>query len=147
SFPHPATAKQLKSFLGLCLKNHQINGLIERFNHFLSQIVSMYISNNHSNWHFILPFITFAYNTSVHSTTVFSLFSLVYGRDVSYTIDTIFSYTDTIRQPSFLVQTLCRAEECRQLARLRTDEYHQEKLRYNEKLSSVTYHPGDLVLI
>ncbi|SCV66471.1 Integrase core domain protein [Anaplasma phagocytophilum] len=126
----------------------QTNGLTERFNRTLSQMVSMYISNDHRNWHSILPFITFAYNTSVQSTTRFSPFFLVYGRDVSYTIDTLFPYTDITPQHPFLAQTLCRAEECRQLARLRTDEdRQQQKQRYDEQHSPVTYHPGDLVLV
>ncbi|MDD9361588.1 MAG: hypothetical protein PV344_01510, partial [Anaplasma sp.] len=56
----------------------------------LSQRISMYTSNDHTNWHSIVPFITFACNTPVQSTTGFSPFFLVYGLNVSSTIDTLF---------------------------------------------------------
>ena len=42
----------------------QTNGLCERLNHTLANMLSMYVNTNHNNWDQILPFVTFAYNTS-----------------------------------------------------------------------------------
>lgn len=126
----------------------QTNGLTERFNRTLSQMLSIYISNDLKNWHFILPFLSFACNTSIQSTTGFSPFFLVYGREVSCTIDSLFPYTDSNFQNSFVAETVCRDEECRPLARLRTnDNRQQQKQRYDQDRTSVIYHPGDFVLV
>ncbi|CAN7988498.1 unnamed protein product [Ixodes hexagonus] len=39
-------------------------------------MISMYILPDHTNWDIILPFVTYAYNTSTQSTTGYSLFAL-----------------------------------------------------------------------
>ncbi|KZR95539.1 Uncharacterized protein APZ42_010697, partial [Daphnia magna] len=47
----------------------QANGLVERLNHTLADMLSMYVSSDHKNWDESLPFVTFAYNTSRHEST------------------------------------------------------------------------------
>lgn len=42
----------------------QTNGMTERFNRTLGDMLSMYASSDHTNWDSILPFVTYAYNTS-----------------------------------------------------------------------------------
>lgn len=49
----------------------QTNGLTERFHRTLSDMISVYINPDHRNWAAILPFVTYAYNTAVQSTTGF----------------------------------------------------------------------------
>lgn len=61
----------------------QTNGLTERFNYTLANMISMYVAQDHRNWDTILPFITFAYNTAVQSTTGFSPLQLLYGRQAA----------------------------------------------------------------
>ena len=95
----------------------QTNGLTERFNRTLGDMLSMYISSDHSNWDLVLPFVTYAYNTATQATTGFSPFFLLYGREPSSMLDTILTYrpdASEYRPASDLVQC---AEECRQLAR------------------------------
>uniref|UniRef100_A0A6B0UT05 Putative transposon ty3-g gag-pol polyprotein n=1 Tax=Ixodes ricinus TaxID=34613 RepID=A0A6B0UT05_IXORI len=52
----------------------QTNGLTECFNNTLSHMVSMYISKDHTHWHSIPSFLSFAYKTSIQSTTGFTPF-------------------------------------------------------------------------
>ena len=40
----------------------QTNGLCERLNHTLADMLSMYVSADHKNWDEVLPYVTFAYN-------------------------------------------------------------------------------------
>src|SRR5690606_32978161 len=68
----------------------QANGLAERFNRTITTMLSMYVSDMQTNWDVILPFVTFAYNTSYQSSHRFTLFRLVYARDATTQIDRIF---------------------------------------------------------
>uniref|UniRef100_A0A6G5AC59 RNA-directed DNA polymerase n=1 Tax=Rhipicephalus microplus TaxID=6941 RepID=A0A6G5AC59_RHIMP len=67
----------------------QTNGLTERFNRTLGDMLRMYTSSDHTNWDAVLPFVTFAYNTATQATTGFPPFFLLYGREPSHPLDTI----------------------------------------------------------
>ena len=56
----------------------QTNGLTEVVNRTLSTLLRTIFQKNLKNWEDCLPFIEFAYNRSVHSTTNFSPFEIVY---------------------------------------------------------------------
>jgi len=45
----------------------------------LTQLLRAVIQKNLKNWEDCLPFLEFAYNRSVHSTTEFSPFDIMYG--------------------------------------------------------------------
>lgn len=55
------------------------NGLVEKVNQILIGMLSKYIDQNQKNWSTMVKFLTNAYNTSVHSSTGFSPFYLLYG--------------------------------------------------------------------
>jgi hypothetical protein len=57
----------------------QTNGQTKVVNRTLTQLLCAVIQKNLKNWEDCLPFIKFAYNRSVHSTTEFSPFEIVYG--------------------------------------------------------------------
>jgi hypothetical protein len=57
----------------------QTDGQTEVVNRTLSTLLRTIIQKNLKNWEDCLPFIEFAYNRSVHSTTEFSPFEIVYG--------------------------------------------------------------------
>lgn len=123
----------------------QTNGLTERFNHTLADMLSFYISAEHTNWDTLLPYLTFAYNTAVQSTTGYSPFRLMFGQEALSTLDTLFPYAPPSDNLT-LAGATCRSEECRQLARLRTfDAQASSKLRYDEHHRQVTYSEGDMV--
>ena len=63
------------------------DGLVERFNSFISQSLSMYISANQKDWDEFLPSILFAYHTSLQATTGDSPFYLLYGREPRLPLD------------------------------------------------------------
>jgi hypothetical protein len=58
----------------------QCNGLTERFNATLCQILSMYVSENQDDWDDFLPTTLFAYRVSCQETTKMAPFELLYGR-------------------------------------------------------------------
>ena len=59
----------------------QTNGLTERFNATLCQMLSAYINEAQTNWDLYLPVVLFAYRTSKQKTTESTPFNLLYGRE------------------------------------------------------------------
>ncbi|GFS97021.1 transposon Ty3-I Gag-Pol polyprotein [Trichonephila clavipes] len=72
-------SRLVSSLVDLCNIDHrfttayhpQTNGLTERFNKTLADMLSMYVDVEQKNWDEILPFVTFAYNTAEQETTGF----------------------------------------------------------------------------
>ena len=67
----------------------QTNGLVERFNRTLAEMLSKFVNSKHTDWDRYLPYVTFAYNTTVHSSTKYAPFYLLYGRDARLPVDTM----------------------------------------------------------
>jgi len=57
----------------------QTNGLTERFNRTIQQVLSKFVNPEQTNWDDLLQPSVFAYNTSIHSSTGFSPFEMVHG--------------------------------------------------------------------
>ncbi len=76
----------------------QANGLVERLNHTLADMLSMYVSKDHKDWDSTLPFVRFAYNTSRQETTGRSPFYLMHGRNPVLPVDAIFGADPDPRQ-------------------------------------------------
>ena len=55
------------------------DGMVERFNRTLLQLLRTY-TETHDEWEHYLPFVLFAYRTAVHSSTGVSPFALMFGR-------------------------------------------------------------------
>lgn len=110
-------------------------------------MLSFYVTPEHNNWDTLLPYLTFAYNTAVQSTTQYSPFILLYGYDSVCTVDTSFSYASHFDNET-LAEATCRAEECRQIARCPTyDAQASANLRYDEQHHHVDCDVGHLVLL
>uniref|UniRef100_A0A8R1HRD1 Integrase catalytic domain-containing protein n=1 Tax=Caenorhabditis japonica TaxID=281687 RepID=A0A8R1HRD1_CAEJA len=60
--------------------------------------MSKYVNKDHTDWDTILPFTTFSYNNTVHSTTGETPFFMVFGRDPTFTIDIIIDPTPSARK-------------------------------------------------
>lgn len=57
----------------------QMNGLTERFNKTMAEMLSMYVNANHNDWDKFLPYFAFAYNTSYQESIVEVPFYLLHG--------------------------------------------------------------------
>ena len=55
------------------------DGLVERFNRTLLAMLAMFVSQEHDNWDDLLPFMMLAYNTTVHTSTGYTPYRLVFG--------------------------------------------------------------------
>lgn len=126
----------------------QTNGLTERLNRTIADMLSMYVDIEHKTWDEILPYATFAYNTAVQETTRIPPFELVYGRMVTTTLDAMLPVDNDNYEPSDVEEFLQRAEEARQLARHRIRQQQcRDASYYNLRRREVKYQPGDQVWV
>ncbi|GFY33822.1 hypothetical protein TNCV_4595341 [Trichonephila clavipes] len=148
-------SRLVSSLVDLCNIDHrfttayhpQTNGLTERFNNTLADMLSMYVDVEQKNWDEILPFVTFAYNTAKQETTGFTPFYLLHGREAETTLDTMLPFCPNDFDDNNITKIAARAEESRQLARVHTlRAQDKDRRRYDSKHQMVSYAPGDLVL-
>ncbi|GBM21050.1 Retrovirus-related Pol polyprotein from transposon 412 [Araneus ventricosus] len=126
----------------------QTNGLTERLNKTLADMLAMYVDVDQKNWDNILPFVTFAYNSTKQETTGFSPFFLVHGRDVDTPLDVILPFLPDESAYDYVQNLVTKAEEARQLAKIHlTKAQDKDKSRYDERHRTVSYKEGDLVWI
>ena len=59
----------------------QCDGLVERFNSTLQEMLSKFVNQRQTDWDVMLPLVTFAYNTSVQKSLGDSPHFLMFGRD------------------------------------------------------------------
>ncbi|UYV71739.1 hypothetical protein LAZ67_9000200, partial [Cordylochernes scorpioides] len=149
-------SKLISELTGLCSSaqrfttayHPQTNGLTERLNKTLADMMSMYVDVEQKEWDVILPFITFAYNTAKQDTTGFTPFSLIHGREAETTLDTLFPLLKDEDQEDYNREIVTRQEETRQLARLHTLRAQEGNKRlFDAKHREVSYQPGDKVWI
>ncbi|CAF0708802.1 unnamed protein product [Brachionus calyciflorus] len=67
----------------------ECDGLTERFNRTPKTMIACYVNENQNNWDELLPFLSYAYNTSTHSTTNHSPYEVIFGRKPKIPIDLI----------------------------------------------------------
>ncbi|GFS62313.1 retrovirus-related Pol polyprotein from transposon 412 [Trichonephila clavipes] len=149
-------SRLVSSLVHLCNIDHrfttayhpQTNGLTERFNKTLADMLSMYVDVEQKNWDEILPFVTFAYNTAKQETTGFTPFYLLHGREAETTLDTMLPFCPNDFDDNNITKIAARAEESRQLARVHTlRAQDKDRRRYDSKHQMVSYAPGDLVWV
>jgi hypothetical protein len=129
----------------------QTNGLTERFNKTLANMLSMYVNEEQNNWDIILPYVTFAYNTARQESTGFSPFYLTYGREAATTLESVLPSQPEEKYNTYddyVNHLVTRAEDARQLARLHLMESQsKDKGIYDKKHRPVNYQVGQLVWI
>lgn len=126
----------------------QTNGLTERLNKTIADMISMYVNVEHKNWDDVLPYVIFAYNTAVQETTGFTPFRLVHGREVTTMLDAMLLPAGTEALTSGAQEFARHAEAARHLARCRIR--HQQTIdarRYNQRHREVVYQSGDHVWV
>ena len=80
-------------------RHPQTDGLVERLNRTLKQMMSKLVSKGRHNWDTLLGPVLFAYRTTPHTSLGESPFYLVYGSDARVPSSLSFSAT-TVRYPT-----------------------------------------------
>ena len=63
------------------------DGLVERFNRTLLMMMAMFAGEHHDDWDDILPAVMMAYRSSVHKSTGFSPYRLMFGEEYTLPMD------------------------------------------------------------
>ena len=120
----------------------QCNGLCERFNKTLCDILSKYVNENQNNWDVLIPYALFAYNTAKQDSTNETPFRLVYGRDPILPID------NTLNLPNNNKEIRNSIDKIRKEVKDRLERSNiEQSIHYDKKRRSYEYAIGDLVLV
>ena len=76
----------------------QCDGLVERFNRTLLTMLATSAKDNPLNWEQYVRSVCFAYNTSTHSSTGFTPFFLMYGREARLPVDLNFGVNSPVTE-------------------------------------------------
>ncbi|UYV67564.1 hypothetical protein LAZ67_5001228 [Cordylochernes scorpioides] len=124
------------------------NGLTERFNKTLGDMLSMYTGVEQKDWDQVLPYVTFAYNTAKQEATGYTPFFLVHAREAETYIDAVLPYLPDEISDDYVGELVTRAEEARQLSRSRLLQSQAKDRRlYDQKHTPVYYQKDDLVWV
>ena len=130
--------------------NPKCDGLVEKFNHTLATMLSMYVSTKQTDWDIYLPFCIFAYNTSVQASTKDSPFYLLYGRDPYFPSDIcLFGNvpSQAVRQ-NYSKELSEKLHFAWDLARKHIgDAQNSQKLYYDKKSKPTKFLEGDRVML
>ena len=95
------------------------NGGLERSHRVLAEYLRHYVCEDQSNWDEWIPYAVYVYNTTVHTTTAYTPFELVYGfksevpSALRETPGTQYNYDD------YLMELIGRMQSAHEIARQR----------------------------
>ena len=129
----------------------QGNGKIERFNKSICTILRKLVlkRGDASNWHTLLPQALMAYRTMLSSITGFTLFKLVFGREMSTGVEFSTPFAETSFVPKdHLLSIIAKLEELDEYTREVMDaKFERVAHRLSGKAVRKFSHPGDIVRI
>ncbi|CAF3386340.1 unnamed protein product [Rotaria socialis] len=124
------------------------NGQIERFNATMDAKIATLSNDKRTDWDEQLPFVTFNYNTSIHTTTGQIPFELIYGRSPILPFDQqqpLVTLSHDSEHKSKLNQYLSTLTEQAKIKILKQQRQYKE--RYDQHRTNPNHKVGDLVLI
>ena len=126
----------------------QGDGLVERFNWTLLDMLATTCKNNPFDWDKHIRKVCMAYNSSVHSSTGYTPFFLMFGRQARLPVDLMYGVTQNqTDSPSEFVKRLkSTLEQAYALCRNKANLTHQhQKEFYDQRIHGNPFQQGDLV--
>lgn len=126
---------------------HNSNGLAERFNKTIEEILRHFVNSNLSNWHVLLPYVQFALNTSVAKAHGYTPFFLNTGRVIISPFAREIGFEDErILVDDYQYETTKRIQEGNRAAK-EAMKLAQEKQIANHVPTKLQYKIGDFIKI
>jgi hypothetical protein len=127
----------------------ETDGLVERMNRTLKQMLAMHVNRRQDDWDRYLPMLTFAYNTSRHETTGETPHFLNYNREAVFPIDVALGLVPTqhIRNEDgyeYLSELQQLYQQVRERVRL---SQNRQKLNYDKHHKPAGFAVDDHVML
>uniref|UniRef100_A0A3Q0R2N1 Integrase catalytic domain-containing protein n=1 Tax=Amphilophus citrinellus TaxID=61819 RepID=A0A3Q0R2N1_AMPCI len=122
----------------------QSDGMVERLNRTLKDQLAKYISQCDGEWDMYLPQVELAYNSSVHSSTGFSPFFLVPGREPNLPLDVMLNCSPAVTTSTPGTPAAYPNHLATRLSHAFRNAAHNS---YDKKVAFHPHQPGDLVLL
>ena len=127
------------------------NGMTERFNRTLLSMLGTVEPEKKNHWHKYVAPLVHAYNCTRHSSTGYSPYYLMFGREPRLPIDLVFGLDrnpESKNQTSYVTDLKQRLQEAYKAAtKASGDAQHRQKCLYDLKIRGATLQPGDRVLV
>jgi len=126
------------------------NGVCENWHKVLNSLLAKTIAENQRDWSECIKYVTFCYNATSHSSTNFSPFFLMYGRQPMWNVDFYLNCVDENNQtvPEYAATVLSRLNKAFELTRQHlknTADYMSTW--YNRKVKVREFKIGDTVRV
>jgi hypothetical protein len=125
---------------------HPQSNPVERYHSNLNFYLRAYAQKDPSNWDLLIPYATFTYNTTKHSTTKFTPFELLFGynpeipNNLKKSPEVYYDYDD------FILELRHRLRTSQEIARQNINKVKEKnKLYYDKNANLVNFEPGDKV--
>lgn len=129
----------------------QSDGMVERFNRTLASMLSLFVDDNQANWDILLPYVMMAYRSSVHSSTGFTPYKVVFGKEIVLPVDVMLNlgggetFSSTSEYVARLLETLSTVVEAVKGHQLRAAV--KQKADYDFRAHFQYYSEGELVWV
>uniref|UniRef100_A0A3B1K7E5 Integrase catalytic domain-containing protein n=1 Tax=Astyanax mexicanus TaxID=7994 RepID=A0A3B1K7E5_ASTMX len=129
----------------------QSDGLIERFNRTLLSMLSLFVDANQQDWDALLPFVMMAYRSSVHASTGFTPYRVLFGHEIVLPVDVLLNTgvqekfqttNEYVSRMEGILSTVCEAVKKHQI---RASE--GQKQNFDVKVNFQYYSEGELVWV
>lgn len=126
------------------------DGMVERMNRSIQDILAKYVKRNQKNWDTCLPFVAMAYNSTPHSGTGISPRRMIFGREMVLPLDVMTE--PPVTDPGVQNETeyvMGLQQNIREIHRLAREQLNKEakrqKRQYDTRVKAREYKVGQLV--
>lgn len=128
----------------------QSNGLIERSHRVFKDIISHYVAKSQQDWDIWIPYVVMAYRFNIHSSTGFSPYFLLHGRDPVLPFDDILK-PQVVKydyDQNYVSELMARLNSVFTTVRQNLDSAKaRQAINYNKRTKSKYFDLGQLVYL
>ena len=132
----------------------QTDGMVEPFNASLKRLLRKLTQNSEVEWNLCLPYVLWSYRGTIHKTTGFSPYQLIFGKQMRMLLDQMIRYwqgkeeNDESSVSEYIATLKANMQVVRDLAYDKErDEKMKQKFYHDQKAKERTFTVGDFVLV